>query len=110
MVNTYGTDNGWAVIAYAVNDGWRLGYVSFDALDYAGDANTWSSAAMVTLTDATLRSNHIDTNNTQDDIPLPAGSTVTVLARVKNTDLLYIQTITVETPVRGFIDKSALGL
>ncbi|MPM87355.1 hypothetical protein SDC9_134451 [bioreactor metagenome] len=65
---------------------------------------------MVTLTDATLRSNHIDSNNTQDDILLPAGSPATVLAQVKDTALLYIETIIGETPVRGFIDKSALGL
>ena len=65
---------------------------------------------MTTVSAATLRSNHIDINNTQDDIPLPAGSPVNVLAQVKDTALLYIETIIGETPVRGFIDKSALGL
>ena len=65
---------------------------------------------MTTVSAAPLRSNHIDSNNTQDDILLPAGSPATVLAQVKDTALLYIETIIGETPVRGFIDKSALGL
>ena len=109
-VNTYGTDSGWAVIAYGINGGWRLGYISTDALAAAGDPITWSSVPMTTVSAGTLRSNHININNTQDDIPLPVGSPVTVLAQVKDSTLLYIQTIISETPVRGFIDRSALGL
>lgn len=108
-VELYGADGSWALIACQQGGGWRFGYVSSDAVSSALDQLVWSEDSYTTQT-ATFLINDPTGGNNADDINLPPGTSVTVLAQRQGNDLLYVEAHTSEGPARGFIPRIALGI
>lgn len=109
-VYTFGTDGSFILIGHQVTDGWQLGYAPLAAIGVPLDPTDWSGTVMTTVSTASLSSDHIGDNHA-DDVSIPSGTVLTVLAEVKNSDLLYVQVPDAGgKPARGFIPRSAIGL
>lgn len=109
-VYTYVIDGSFVLIGREVTGGWQLGYAPLAAISVPVNPAEWSDVSMTTVTAASLSADQIGGNHA-DDVNIPDGTTLIVLAEVKNSSLLYVQVPDAGgKPARGFILRDALGL